>query len=99
MKNGNSDDLAGRDTAMAFESRVCISCKNPAATIICSCALVWYCSNAWTCQTPEWPEHNKTCNPSAKILSKPSPVVPSSKGKNRGGNSEAKSGSALCSVN
>ena len=74
-------DSGSRSTATAIEVRVCMRCKKP-ATINCSCELVWYCSNA--CQTLEWPEHSKRCTPSAKKLSKPSPLAQSSKGKEFG---------------
>ena len=76
-------------------STVCIRCKKP-ATIKCLCKSVSYCSSA--CQTLEWPEHGKTCSSSEKKSHKPSPVVPSNKGKGHGGCSETKSSSALNSV-
>ena len=76
-------------------STVCIRCKKP-ATIKCLCKSVSYCSSA--CQTLEWPEHGKTCSSSEKKLHKPSPVVPSNKGKGHGGSPKTESGSALNSV-
>ena len=95
LDRAQSGDSASRSTATAIEVRVCMRCKKPAA-INCSCELVWYCSNA--CQTLEWPEHSKKCTPSAKKSSKPSPLAQSSKGKDHGGRSETKSGTALKSV-
>jgi hypothetical protein len=95
LDRAQSGGSASRSTATAIEVRVCMRCKKP-ATINCSCELVWYCSNA--CQTLEWPEHSKKCTPSAKKLSKPSPLAQSSKGQDHGGSSETKSGTALKSV-